>query len=448
MPSSTLLAMFKTFQEVVSFMEQHTNLERSATDHYTTRTYRLDRMKALLDHFGHPERSFKSLHVAGSKGKGSTSSYLAAGLAAIGYRTGLYLSPHLTDYRERWIVDGRFASDPDLVETGNQMEAGLRDFHFRDEWGESRPTTFELYTLFAYLLYKHLGCQYAVLETGLGGRLDATNTVDPEAAILCPIELEHTRILGDTIEKIAIEKSKIIMPHRPVFVGLEKPEAMQVFRGEAKAQESTLTSLADELDSLESRTTFQGEVVDIAWKNGTRDHLVLSMIGTVQAQNAALALLTLRHLGLYDAGSTIPAFERNHLPGRFEKVSEKPAIYIDGAHTVNSLQGLLETYDALYPDEGGRVAIYGALLDKDHRHMCGLMARSFDHIIVSTPGTYKKSDIQAIWQIFRETAPDKDIRLVPDNAEALSEAKALAGETGSILVAGSFYLGGAIKSLL
>ncbi len=440
--------MLKSFQDLISFMESHTNLERSAGDHYTTRTYRLDRMKALLVHFGHPERSYRCLHVAGSKGKGSTSSYLACGLVALGYRTGLYMSPHLTDYHERWIVDGHFASDQELVRSGNRMKDGLESFHFQDDWGVSEPTTFELYTLLAFLLYQDLHCDYVVLETGLGGRLDATNTVDPLAAILCPIELEHTKILGSTIAQIATEKSKIIMPGRPVFVGLACEEAMDVFQKEAESQHSPLYSLKGSLHSLVTKTTPYGQETSLVWENGEEDHLVLSMLGAVQAHNAALALLTLRCLGLFDKGKTIPAFNSNHLPGRFELAGKEPAIYIDGAHTANSLKNLLETWNTLYPKSGGRVAIYGALLDKDHERMCALMESAFDHIIVSTPGTYKKSDIHAIWEIFRRVAPKKDILLIPDNQTALAKAKELAGKEGSILVTGSFYLGGAIKKLL
>lgn len=133
--------MLHTFEDVVRLMESFTNLEKNM-NHFTTRTYRLDRMRALLDHFGHPERSFKTLHVAGSKGKGSTSSYLSSGLRALGYKTGLYLSPHVSDYRERWLIDGAFAPDEDLVRAGNELADGIKDFRFSDEWGESSPTTF------------------------------------------------------------------------------------------------------------------------------------------------------------------------------------------------------------------------------------------------------------------------------------------------------------------
>jgi len=429
-------------------MESFTNLEKQV-DHYTVRTYRLDRMRALLDHFGHPERAYRKLHIAGSKGKGSTSSYLASGLVALGYATGLYLSPHLFDYRERFLYNGTFPSDEVLMKTGDLLREGVNEFSFQDEWGEEKPTTFELFTTFAFLLYKELHCDWAVLETGLGGRLDATNVVIPEASILCPIELEHTKILGDTIEKIATEKSKIIKAKVPVFVGLETDEAMRVFKNEARMQQSKLYSLADELKAMEYKTTFGGEMVHLIWNDDTEDHMTLKMIGEVQAQNSALALLTLRRLGLYDKRKTLPALEANTLPGRFEKIHDNPAIYVDGAHTVNSLKALVHSYSTLYPD-GERTIIYGALLDKDHFHMCDLVLSAFDHIIISTPGTYKKSDIKAIYDVFMENpaSKGKDIRLIPDNREAEKTAEAIVGEQGAFLVSGSFYLSGAIDHLV
>jgi dihydrofolate synthase/folylpolyglutamate synthase len=438
---------FNTFDDVVAFMEGFTNLERQV-DHYTVRTYRLDRMRSLLDHFGHPEYAYKKLHIAGSKGKGSTSSYLASGLQALGYKTGLYLSPHLLDYRERFMVDGGFAPEEALLKTADALSDGLEDFHFQDEWGEARPTTFELYTTFAFLLFKNLRCDWAVLETGLGGRLDATNTVIPEASILCPIEKEHTKILGDTIEKIAIEKSKIIKPGKPVFVGLETEDAFRVFAQEAKDQGSALYSLSGSLKAMEYKTTFEGEKVHLIWNDGKEDRFTLSMIGEVQAQNCALSLLTLRTLGLYDEEKTMPALEANKLPGRFEKIAEKPALYVDGAHTNNSIRALLHSYCTLYPDKENNVVIYGALLDKDHAHMTRQILDAFDHVVVSTPGTYKKSDIGAIYGMMVQEEPKKDIRLEPDNRKALELARTIAGKEGSILVCGSFYLSGAIDRIV
>ena len=438
---------FTHFQEVVTYMESFTNLEKQ-TDHYTTRTYRLDRMHAILSHIGNPERTFKKIHLAGSKGKGSTASYLASGLTALGYRTGLYVSPHLVDYRERFTQSGTFFSDTQLVEAGNELRGRLSDFSFSDAWGETNPTTFELFTAFAYLLFSLTGCEWAVIETGLGGRLDATNTIVPEACVLCPIELEHTKILGDTLSKIAYEKSKIIKHKVPVFIGYQEPEVMDVFCKEAREQQSTVTKLSEELLTHSYRITDNKEIVEYWWCDKTHETLTLSMMGKVQAQNCALALLVLRKLGLFGEG-TIAALQQNTLPGRFQKIAENPDIYLDGAHTAHSLAALFESFSSLYPS-GDNTIIYGALEDKDHSHMGELVLDHFCRVIISRPGTFKKSDILLIEQKLRllATTRDKeyDIRLIEDNQDALSSAMEITPANGAILVCGSFYLAGGVKT--
>ncbi len=438
---------FTSFQEVVTYMESFTNLEKQ-TDHYTTRTYRLDRMHAILAYIGNPERTFKTIHLAGSKGKGSTASYLASGLTSLGYKTGLYVSPHLVDYRERFTQSGTFFPDHLLIEAGNELKKRLEGFIFSDQWGETHPTTFELFTSFAYLLFSLSGCQWAVIETGLGGRLDATNTLVPEACVLCPIEMEHTKILGDTLGKIAYEKSKIIKHKVPVFIGYQEPEVMDIFTQEAQEQESTVTALSDELLSHSYRITNNGEVVEYWWRDESHEVLTLSMMGKVQAQNCALALLVLRKLGLFGE-QTLAALQQNTLPGRFQKIAEHPDIYLDGAHTAHSLSALLESFASLYPGEDNTI-IYGALEDKDHSHMGSLVLNHFSKIIVSRPGTFKKSDITLIDQKLRSLASTRDkvydIRLIEDNQEALEIAMATTASHAAILVCGSFYLAGGVKT--
>ena len=438
----------KTFDDVIAFMEGFNNLEKKGTDHYTTRTYRLDRMFKLLEHLGHPERDFNTIHVAGSKGKGSTASFIAAGLQAIGHKTGLYLSPHLVDYRERFTLCGIFFDDDTLIRVGQELARRLVDFRFSDQWGELAPTTFELYTSYAFLLFSRTGCQWAVIETGLGGRLDATNTILPAASVLCPIELEHTAILGDTIAKIALEKAKIIKPCIPCFIAKQNQAARDVFLHEAASQDSKASFLDEATTAIASKATYQGQRVDIQWADGTETVLTLDMQGEVQAENCALALLTLKTLGLYKRGTTELAMERNRLPGRMQKLDASRPLYLDGAHTVQSLRHLFHSFNELYGHEGNTV-IYGALQDKDHFHMVQEVLQQFDNIIISTPGTYKASDIGRLYEMFKEqtmfSKQQKDIKLIPSADEALRQAFDQTPQGKAILACGSFYLAGEIK---
>ncbi|MFA5447287.1 MAG: cyanophycin synthetase [Sphaerochaeta sp.] len=435
-----------TFVQMIDFLENFTNLEKQ-TDNYTTRTYRLDRMAKLLAHLGNPERSFKKIHLAGSKGKGSTATYLATALTASGYKTGLFLSPHLSDYRERFTLAGTFFDDVFLVQVGNQLIEAVSTFTFTDQWGPTTPTTFELFCAYAYLLFKEAGCSWAVIETGLGGRLDATNTIEAEAVVLCPIELEHTKILGDTIEEIAIEKSKIIKEGQPVFIGYQDRRVMEIFLSEAQTNGAPVYRLDQALTALISKTTEDGEAVTYRWADRAEQQLLLSMRGSVQAQNSALALLVLRTLS-FDESLFLDAFCKNTAPGRFQQLGDHPALYVDGAHTAHSLSALLASFSALH-EASKTTIIYGALEDKDHVHMVQSVLQHASQIIISRPGTYKKSNIVALKALFDERNTEgRQVVLIEENDQALAYAYAHTPADGAILACGSFYLAGGIKEAL
>ena len=429
---------FRTFEQVITYMESFMNLERR-TDRYSNRTYRLDRMQALMEHLGNPQNSYRTVHVAGSKGKGSTASYIARGLSALGYVTGLYLSPHVSDYRERFTLSGSFVQDDKLVATGNELARSLEDFHFNDDLGDTDPTTFELYTAFAFLLFRNLGCSWAVIETGLGGRLDATNILLPEAAVLTPIELEHTDILGGTIPLIAAEKSKIIKRNRPSFSSFQTDEALSVFKAEASAKNSDFHYLGDYVTFVTDN--------HVVFKDGYETDLNLRMPGMVQAQNCALALLVLRTLGLYSAGVTEKALFANTLPGRMELVKWERPLYLDGAHTPNSMNCLLETFRKMYP--AGGICIFGALSGKNHSAMAASILSAFDTVVISRPGTYKKSDPEALYKLLLSMKrPDQTVVLKEEASEALSYCLEHTGVDEPVLAAGSFYLAGVVKEAL
>ncbi|MBR2281267.1 MAG: bifunctional folylpolyglutamate synthase/dihydrofolate synthase [Spirochaetales bacterium] len=429
---------FKTFDQVVEYMEHFTNLERK-TDRYSTRTYRLDRMQAIMDTLGNPQRSYRTIHVAGSKGKGSTASYIAAGLKAVGFRTGLYMSPHVSDYRERFTLCGSFVPDQDLVDAGNRLASALEGFRFRDSLGESEPTTFELYTAFAFLLFQRLGCQWAVIETGLGGRLDATNILLPEASVITPIELEHCDILGDTISKIAWEKSKIIKQNRPSFSAFQDPEALAVLRAEALSCSSAFSYLGDHVLHLDQHS--------VTYSDGSSFSLNLAMPGLVQAQNCALAILVLRTLGLFSPSVSLPAMESVALPGRMERIPWKRTLYLDGAHTQNSMGHLLETFRTLHPTGG--VCIFGCVSGKNIDAMADEVLGCFDRIVVCRPGTYKRSDPQGIFDLLSSRSRQgQTVVLREDASEALKWVLENTTDDEPVLCCGSFYLAGVVKEAL
>jgi len=443
---------FTDVDTAFAYFESFTNLAKKT--HYTVRTYRLDRMVALLDHFQHPEHSFKAIHLAGSKGKGSTGIFIRAGLSAKGHRTGLYVSPHVSNYRERFTVDGQFISDGILIKTINFMIEHLETFTFSEEKGYIKPTTFELLTLLSFLLFKETHCGWAVIETGLGGRLDATNVILPELSVITSIELEHTAILGDTIEKIAGEKAGIIKHLTPVVIGNLKNSAENIIKQTAKRLESKIYSLSDEVDSIATRTHFDGEKSTISWKHKKITKLSLRLRGNFQAENAALALLSLETVGEYAGTQTIQALEEAFLPGRMELLQNDPPVFIDGAHTEQSIIKLYDSFRQIFSNKEG-LLIFGAVLGKNHELMADYSIKTFNKIIISTPGSFKESDPDALYSLFirkkEELNLDCDISLEKNPAAALSlalkENSYLKLNNMPILVSGSFYMAAEIRSL-
>lgn len=437
---------FDNFDQFCLYMESFANLERKTSD-YSPREYRLDRMEKLLTHLGNPERSFKSIHIAGSKGKGSTAIFIAKGLSALGYKTGLYASPHLVDYRERFTLSGTFFTEEALIKSANSLVEKLEDFTFSDESGVSDPTAFELYTAYAYLLFKENNCSWAVIETGLGGRLDATNTLIPEASVITPIELEHTAILGNTLALIAFEKAKIIKEGRPVFVAHQDYRVDEVLVEEALQKKSRLYPLEATVEVLSTQTSEAGEEVKISWRDGEETNLLLKMRGSAQGENSALALLVLKTLNLYRPGVSEKAIMDASLPGRMESLSTHPPLIIDGAHTEASLRHLLTSFCQLYGEKGNTL-IFGALEGKDHIHMVHLFLPLFDNIIVSRPGTFKASNPEKLFALLQGEAKKLKVKgnlyFALEAHEALSLALSLVAEGGAILTTGSFYLCGDI----
>lgn len=432
---------FCSFEQVIEFFDSFTNLERK-TDNYNKRTYRVDRMSYILNIFENPQNSYKTIHVAGSKGKGSTATLIAKGLEALGFKTALYMSPHLIDYRERFTLCGKFFDDSLLIKAANILYEGLQKVTLENE-----PTTFELYTIFAFILFKEANCEWAVIETGLGGRLDATNVLYPEASVLTPIELEHTEILGNTITEIAIEKSKIIKKNRPCIISKQTKDAKEVFKKEAESQNSDsyfvddLIKIETSLDKKEKK-----QFVKLSFNDGTTSELRLNLLGQVQAENSATALLTLKTLGLYKEGITERGLEKASLPGRMEKVliNEKE-LYLDGAHTPHSLSNLLSTFSQISPSSKN-VAIFCCVKGKDYSSLTRLIQNEFKFIIVSKPGEFKKSEPQVIYDLLNTNkSSDQQIYLELDSDKALRLALELCDKDSSILATGSFYLAGKIK---
>ncbi|NOY08448.1 MAG: bifunctional folylpolyglutamate synthase/dihydrofolate synthase [Spirochaetes bacterium] len=435
-----------TVEGAFRYIDSFTNLERGITPE-KKRLYRLDRMNNLLAVFNNPQNSFKSIHVAGTKGKGSTAAIIANILSASGKKTGLFMSPHVSSPAERISIPGREIDEKLFTDIVNRIALKTGKISVKN------PTTFELLVLAAFLYFKESSCEYAVIETGIGGRLDATNVIRPAACILTPVDIEHTEILGSTIEEIAAEKAGIIKKEVPVFCGFQPDSVKDVFKNFSADKGAPIRFLDEELVQLNTETSLHGTVFSIRLKGeSTETEFRLSMPGKFQAENAALAYLSLKKLfSRINNESFTKGFKNTFLPGRFEVTGSRNPIILDGAHTPLSIKRLLETFVKIFPEKG--VLIFGSVKDKNHREMAKLLYPYFRNIIVSTPGAFKESDPEKVHSAFTKHFPEAE--LITDPAEALSRALLLTGSMEireemlpPILVTGSFYMVAEIRRLL
>lgn len=441
-----------TLQESWDWLSSFTNLEKVQSA--TKRTWRLDRMHALLADRGHPERGGLSLHLAGSKGKGSTAAFLASILTASGRTTGLYTSPHVADWRERITRNGLFFDEAVYTRTVEGLKAywdGMDDAvraRFVADWG-GEPTTFEWLTLAAFELFRAEEVDARVWETGLGGRLDATNAQTPTATVLTLIELEHTDILGDTLALIAAEKAGILKSGVPAWVAPQKLEVLEVFRRQARAVGTRLHLFDEEVEEFEAELSREGTLVRLGLNDGTLVEATLPVMGRAQGLNAAVAAWTIHGLIREGGLSLTPGDELGDvlrtglqtikLTGRMQVLSRDPWIVVDGAHTAESAALLARSWRELF-GVGGTL-VFGAFEGKAVGAMAAVLAPLFHRVIVTSPGTFRPSDPAALRQAFLD-APGRGgpVDIAPDPGTALEWART----AGPVLVSGSFYLVGEV----
>ncbi len=401
----------------------------------------LERMLVALEALGHPERRFRSLHVAGTNGKGSTCAFASTALSAAGHRVGLYTSPHLERVTERFQVDG--AEIPRELLGRRILEVLER---YPEAAGTPAPLTyFEFGTAVAFWHFAQEGVEVAVLETGLGGRLDATNTVAPLVTAITPISFDHMEYLGHTLRAIAGEKAGILKPGVPVAVSRQEPEALD-----------TITHVAGQVGApmlLEGRdfTLEEGAGGALAYR-GPRwslDGLSLSLRGPHQRQNASVALAALEQL---DArGLTVPAAASKaglataRWPGRLEEVGRQPIVLLDGAHNPGGVAVLLASLNALYP--GRRIhAVFGVVADKDRAPMMRALFPRCASVHLTPLDTPRSLAPER----YREEARAlcADVRAHANLDDALAGATALAMEGDVVLCTGSLFLVGAARARL
>jgi dihydrofolate synthase / folylpolyglutamate synthase len=440
---------FSDTEQLYAYLLGFVNVEKGQAT-----VFKLDRMAELCARAGDPQKAYRTIHIAGSKGKGSVSIMIARILEAAGHRTGLYTSPHILRWKERISLAGNEMPEELILAAAGEVIPLIDGKGPSDFPGGELPTYFELSTLIAFCAFRAAGCDRAVIETGLGGRLDSTNVVDSAASVITAIELEHTEYLGDTIALIAGEKAGIIKPERPCYLAAQKPEAREVFERVAASQGSPLREAPELTEIRDVTISREGTSALIGFAAGTPLSSPLGarfpspiaartpMIGSIQAENMALALLASAELEPdLSAAAAVSGLSKAYLPARFQILpGSRPGhcpIVLDGAHTVSSTMLALESFEALFP--GPKALLFACAEDKKHAEIAKVLGSRFDRITLTRPGTFKKSDLSALEESFR--AAGAAYRAVPDHEEAIARARAEAAELAlPLLVTGSFYL--------
>ncbi|MDR1956074.1 MAG: tetrahydrofolate synthase [Treponema sp.] len=446
--------------DVFTWLSRFINLE---TGQFST-SLRLDRMEVLARLAGHPERYAPVIHIAGSKGKGSVTGMITAILEAADLRSARYTSPHVTEYRERITLGNAFLDESVYIQAGRSLvavEALLRNlpeypYGASPAADDREASFFELLTLYFFLCARLAACDVMVVETGLGGRLDATNIVDPLVSVITLIELEHTEFLGEHITAIAGEKAGIIKPGRPLVLAEQTGEALEVFKHTAAAAQSPLYYLPDIAALRNIQVTQTGTAFTLESKIpelfASPLDLTIPIPGVIQAQNAALAVAAAKlAFPSLKENAIRQGLEHFTLPARFERILQDPTVIVDGAHTPQSVAACVETFTALYGNGG--ILIFGCAAFKDAATMARILLPHFSQMLITTPGTFKVSFPQQVYETFRTAAAvwgkEDAVSCIPETTEALEKALAQGREKGlPLLGTGSFYLAAEIRAFL
>jgi dihydrofolate synthase/folylpolyglutamate synthase len=420
------------YAAALDFLLSRTDYERWPGFNYASR-FDLRRMDDLLLRLGNPHLSAKSVHVAGSKGKGSTSAMIAAGLRAAGYKTGLYTSPHLVTLRERIQVDGKPILKRELESLVAKMRPHVEAVDHDKTYGEL--STFELLTAAAFMYFQQKHVDFQVLETGLGGRLDATNVVTPGVCVITSISLDHTEVLGDTLDKIAAEKAGIIKRGCTVVSSAQAEEAAAVIREACRRKEARLISVGSDVTWRKLDSNLSGQSLEVKGLKGSY-RITIPLLGTHQLENAAAAAAALEVLGV-DPKSIAAGLANTNWPGRLQVLRRRPLLVVDGAHNRDSANKLKEALEQYFHFDH-LILIIGTSADKDVTGIIEELAPLAHGVIVTRSRHPRATKPEVLAGEFARLGIKAAV--AEDVASAVAEALTRASGKDLICATGSLFL--------
>ena len=439
--------MNTNYQNALDYLYSFVDYSLKHASELAKAEFNLDRMRALMSLLGEPQNDYPIIHIAGSKGKGSTAAFTASALRAADYKVGLYTSPHLQDFTERMQINGVPIPQDDFAALVDEIKPAVAQVPY--------ITTFELTTALAFLYFSRQKVGVAVIEVGLGGRLDATNIVTPLVSVITAISKEHTAVLGDTLKQIAGEKAGIVKDDIPFVASPQKEEVVSVFDLRAEEMDAPFTLVGRDVHYKIKKRTLDGQIFDVwfepqGYEKVMKVRLSIPLLGDHQVENAvtAYAALTIaRQRGLvFSAPHIKQGFIETVWPARFEILQEKnPTIILDAAHTPKSINKLKLTLNEYFP-ETPCVLIFGVSEDKNARKMLKILAPRIDTVILTKADHPRALSAEEL-RPHADQAGLKSEAIEPVEA-AVARALKIAGDEKIILAAGSIFSTAAVRAVL
>ena len=440
--------MSSPFQGAINYILSLDDYSKISHDTLSAESFNLERVRGLLKSLDNPHQAFPVVHIAGTKGKGSTAVLLASALQEAGFKTGLYTSPYLSNALEQIRIGRDVIPEDEFSALVDRMKPFLVS--------DQEVTFFEAMTALAFLYFKDKAIDIAIIETGLGGLTDATNVVEPIISVITSISFDHSQILGDTIESITRHKAGIIKPGHPVLLGKQAFPQVPVLIKEIALQSKAEYCSVDEMVSIQplkhnlEHQTFELEIMEKKQQNSWSGQYSLSLLGRHQIENAALAvccLMKLSELGLkVDPYDVRQGWKKIQWPCRFEVIQQDPLIVLDGAHNVDSMVRLREAIQDYLPVYK-IIFVYGASLDKDIKGMLKIIGSKVAKIIFTTSGHPRAADPMKLVELGREMNLQSDN--ASDVALALKKAAGSVEKDGyAIIVTGSLHVAAAARQIL
>ena len=427
-------------------MFARTDYEKQERLRYNVTTFNLNRMQKLLSLLGNPHKKIHTVHIGGTKGKGSTATMLARMLEANGYNVGLYTSPHVVHLHERITVNSKMINDSEMCGLLNRIYTPVEKISKTDP-----PTFFEIMTALAFMYFLDKAVDIAVIETGLGGRLDSTNVIKPKVIGITSLSIDHQYLLGDTIDSIAKEKAGIFKRGVPAITVQQEPSAMRVLQSQATAVKAPLSVTGSDIDFSHRFETSRehGPHTRICLTTPTSkfEHLRVPLHGKHQAINCGLALAMLDKLKSagykIDNEKAAKGLNKVSLPGRMEMIWDDPRIMIDAAHNAASIQALIHAIGQNIPYDS-MVVIFGCNNDKDVKGMLQKLQYGADKVIFTRSNSAKAMSPEDLAEMYTEIC-GKMCQTAPSLGQALQLAKNAVSKEDLICITGSFYLIGQAK---